>query len=194
MAGVTVWARLNICWRVWLLQGILGIPTLFQIDLLLPVPCTVRTAGKLLAAVAVQGACEIVYVHDDAIKWKHFPRHWPFVRGIHRSAVNPPHKGQWRGALMFSLMRAWTDGWANHRDAGDLRHHRAHYAVTLMLRLWRTENVVLASTPYVGAGKCTNSSWLSAVFHVYVKLWFTWLSNVRSSSTIWGARVWEEVS
>ena len=25
------------------------------------------------------------YVHDDVIKWKHFPRHWPFVRGIHRS-------------------------------------------------------------------------------------------------------------
>ena len=28
--------------------------------------------------------------------------HWPFVRGIHRSPVNFPHKGQWRGALMFS--------------------------------------------------------------------------------------------
>ena len=27
--------------------------------------------------------------HDDVIKWKHFPRDWPFVRGIHRS----PHKG-----------------------------------------------------------------------------------------------------
>ena len=23
--------------------------------------------------------------HDDVIKWKHFPRNWPFVRGIHRS-------------------------------------------------------------------------------------------------------------
>ena len=32
--------------------------------------------------------------HDDVIKWKHFPRHWPFVRGIHRSPVNSPHKGQ----------------------------------------------------------------------------------------------------
>ena len=34
--------------------------------------------------------------HDDVIKWKHFPRYWPFVRGIHRSPVNSPHKGQWR--------------------------------------------------------------------------------------------------
>ena len=39
--------------------------------------------------------------HDDVIKWKHFPRYWPFVRGIHRSPVNSPHKDQWRGALMF---------------------------------------------------------------------------------------------
>ena len=34
----------------------------------------------------------------DVIKWKHFPRYWPFVRGIQRSPVNSPHKGQWRGA------------------------------------------------------------------------------------------------
>ena len=39
--------------------------------------------------------------HDDVIKWKHFPRNWPFVRGIHRSPVNSPHKGQWRRALMI---------------------------------------------------------------------------------------------
>ena len=44
--------------------------------------------------------------YDDVIKWKHFPRYWPFVRGIHRSPVNSPHKGQWRGALMFSLICA----------------------------------------------------------------------------------------
>ena len=41
------------------------------------------------------------FVYDDVIKWKHFPRHWPFVRGIHRSPVNSPHKGLWRGASMF---------------------------------------------------------------------------------------------
>ena len=27
--------------------------------------------------------------HDDVIKWKHFPRDWPFVRGIHRSTQRP---------------------------------------------------------------------------------------------------------
>ena len=45
-------------------------------------------------------------LRDDVIKWKHFPRYGPFVRGIHRSPVNSPHKGQWRGALMFSLICA----------------------------------------------------------------------------------------
>ena len=67
--------------------------------------------------------------HDDVIKWKHFPRYWPFVRGIHRSLVNSPYKGQWRGALIFSLICAWINGWVNNREAGDLRRHRAHYDV-----------------------------------------------------------------
>ena len=49
-----------------------------------------------------------------------------------RSPVNSPHKGQWRGALMFSLISAWTKDWVNNRDAGDLRRHRAHYDVTVM--------------------------------------------------------------
>ena len=40
------------------------------------------------------------------------------------------HKGQWHGALMFSLICAWTNGWANNQDPGDLRRHRAHYDVT----------------------------------------------------------------
>ena len=68
--------------------------------------------------------------HDDVIKWKHFPRYWPFVRGL----VNSPHKGQWRGPLMFSLICACMNRWVNNRQAGDLRHHCAHYDVTVMTR------------------------------------------------------------
>ena len=40
-----------------------------------------------------------------------------------------PHKGQWRGTLMFCLICVWTNGWVNNRDAGDLRCHRAHYDI-----------------------------------------------------------------
>ena len=71
-------------------------------------------------------------LHDDVIKWKHLPRYWPFVRGIHRSPVNSPHKGQWRGALMFSLICARINDWVNNREAGDLRRYRAHYDVIVM--------------------------------------------------------------
>ena len=43
-----------------------------------------------------------------------------------------PSQRQWRGALMFSLIYAWTNGWVNNQDACDLRRHRAHYDVTVM--------------------------------------------------------------
>ena len=48
------------------------------------------------------------------------------------SPGNSPHKGQWRGALMFSLICVWINGWVNNREAGELRRHRAHYDVTVM--------------------------------------------------------------
>ena len=73
--------------------------------------------------------------HDDVIKWKLFPSYWPFVRGIHRSPVNSPHKGQWRGALMFSLICVWINDWVNNGEAGDLRRYRIHYDVTVMIKI-----------------------------------------------------------
>ena len=69
--------------------------------------------------------------HHDVITWEHFPRHWPCVRGIDRSPMNSPDKGQWRVALMFSMICAWTNAHVNNRDAGDLRCHRADYDVTV---------------------------------------------------------------
>ena len=54
---------------------------------------------------------EMSQVNDDVIKWKHFPRYWPFVRGI----------------------CVWINGWVNNREASDFRRYRAHYDVTVML-------------------------------------------------------------
>ena len=36
----------------------------------------------------------IIVWHDDVIKWKYFPRYFPFVLEIHCSPVNSPHKVQ----------------------------------------------------------------------------------------------------
>ena len=73
------------------------------------------------------------HFHDDVIKWKHFPRYWPFVREISRSPVNYPHKRQWLGALKFSLICAWINGSVNNGEAGDLRRHRSQCDVIVML-------------------------------------------------------------
>ena len=68
--------------------------------------------------------------------WRHqmetFSALLAIVREIHRSPVNFPHKGQWRGALMFALICVLINGWVNNRKAGDLRRYRAHYGVIVM--------------------------------------------------------------
>ena len=68
--------------------------------------------------------------------WRHemekFSALLAICAGIHRSPVNSPHKGQWRRALMFSLICVWINGWVNNREAGDLRRYRAHYDVIVM--------------------------------------------------------------
>ena len=115
--------------------------------------------------------------HDDVIKWKHFPHYWPFVRGIHRSPVNSPHKGQWRGAFMISLICARINGWVNNGKAGDLRRHRAHYDVTVMF----SESVrrhLLAKRHKIAQIISTNNTSAilrnSGSIHDFIKLFVTW--------------------
>ena len=74
--------------------------------------------------------------NDDVIKWKHFLRCWSSVRGIHWWLVDSPHKGQWRRALMFSLMCTRTNGWANNRDVVNLIRQRVYCDVTVITRQW----------------------------------------------------------
>ena len=73
-------------------------------------------------------------IHDDVIKWKHFSRYWPFVPGIHRSPLNSPHKGQWSGALMFSLICA-----SNKRLS---KQSRGWWFETPSCSLWRNCYVI----------------------------------------------------
>ena len=87
-------------------------------------------------------------IHDDVIKWKQFPCYWSFVRGIHRSPVNSPHKGQWRGALMFSLICIWIYGWVNNCEVSGLRRYHAHYDVTVMIHRPKCELDILRYPHY----------------------------------------------
>ena len=72
------------------------------------------------------------WLHETSSNGNIFSRYWPFVRGIHRSLANSPHKGQWRGALIFSLICVWINGRVINDDAGDLRRYRAHYDIIAM--------------------------------------------------------------
>ena len=73
--------------------------------------------------------------HDDVIKWKHFPRYWPFLRGIHRPRWIPTQRPVTRSfGVFFDL--CLRNGLVNNREAGDLRRYRAHYDVTVMTRDW----------------------------------------------------------
>ena len=63
--------------------------------------------------------------------------------------------GQWRGALIFSLICAWTNGWVNNRDTGDLRRHRARYEITVTVLdfqygHWCFITVYLVQTNWLG--------------------------------------------
>ena len=77
---------------------------------------------------------------NDKIPWRHqmetFSALLAICAGNYWSPVNSPHKGHWRGALMFSLICVWIIGWGNNREAGDLRRNRANYDVTVMIIMW----------------------------------------------------------
>ena len=64
--------------------------------------------------------------------WWHMLRYWPFVQGIYWSPVNFSHNGQWHRVLIFSLIRAWINGWENNHERDDFRRHCTHYDVTVM--------------------------------------------------------------
>ena len=84
--------------------------------------------------------------------WRHqmetFSAQLALCAGNSPVPVNSPRKGQWRGALMFSLICVWMNGWINNREAGDLRRYRGLYDDIVMI-LRRPE--MHAISPYTEA-------------------------------------------
>ena len=140
---------------------------------------------------AWQWMFDSIQSHDDVIKWKHFPCQWPFVWVIHRSPVNSPHKGQWRWAVMFSLICARINDWVNNREAGDLRRHRAHYGVTVMAWHWMFD--LIQSYVQTMAGKHTEWTDLEYILRQKGKpicLSLFWCSQVCGFDNIISSPVW----
>ena len=90
--------------------------------------------------------CKLVCFHRKSetdylvenIWWRHhmetFSALLDLLLGNSPVPMNSPYKGQWRGALMFSLICAWINDWVNNREAGDLRRHRGHYDVNVIYK------------------------------------------------------------
>ena len=81
-------------------------------------------------------------VLSDISWWRHQMEAFSALLALYarHSPVNSPHKSQWRGDLMFFLIWVWINGSVNSREAGDLRRHRAHYDVIVMLCSMRSLN------------------------------------------------------
>ena len=89
----------------------------------------------------------------------------------------PLHKGQWRWALMCSLICAWINGWVNNYDAGDLRCHHAHYDVSVMFSItiqvsWK---FCFAVTPFLAiiCSKILHTLEMQLPCHIqtFIKIW-----------------------
>ena len=138
--------------------------------------------------------------HDDVIKWKDFPRYWPFVWGIHRSLVNSPNKSQCHRALIFYLICAWINGSVNNRETGEFRRYRAHYNVTVM-HLWvfrltcTDQSCIFSLGPLVPKGPIDYKSALAqtmAISH-YLNQWLPGLRVVVCHSWLHRQAFWSEV-
>ena len=115
----------------------------------------------------------------------------PFFANSPVTGEFPAHKGQWRGALMFSLICAWINGWVSNREAGDLRRHRDHYDVTVIVsRIGLQDNVVHVDYKLLHHQRDnwysqTNDIWLVKV-SFYLSASMGWVNEGENIPTRWG--------
>ena len=111
-----------------------------------------------------------MFNHDDVIKWKHFPRYWPFVRF--------PAQRQVTRSFDVPLICVGLKGWINNREAGDSRRYRVHYDVTVMpckcwsrIHIWDQNQVINVSSDalvHVGGSPSEGSTMFFTVWHMFL--------------------------
>ena len=119
--------------------------------------------------------------------------------GIRRLPVNSPHKGQRRRALMFSFISAWRNGWVNNREAGDLRRHRAHYYVNIMLNFLVSSCSFPCAIYWSQVSKMkiasTTFEWWTLLLPTKVRLilevwWYTWYNIIPFCSNLFCGNIY----
>ena len=111
--------------------------------------------------------------YDDVIKWKHFPRYWPFVRGIRRSPVKSPNKGQWRSFDVFIDLRlnkrlskqSW--GWWFETLSRPLWRHSNEWTVHYWLRYW----ILVLSTCHANTWSKTDLALIELLRTNFSEIW-----------------------
>ena len=96
------------------------------------------TLGKIFSAICMNiwiFPSDKVHLKMSFTWWRHqmetFSALQAICAGNSPVPVNSPHKGQWRGTLMFSLICARRNGWVNNGEAGDLR--RSYWDAVLIM-------------------------------------------------------------
>ena len=102
------------------------------------------------------------YRHAGRPWWRHPMK--AFSASLALCAGNSPasDKGQWRRALMFPFIFAWTNSWACNRETGDLRRHRSHYDATVMLSMVKVLRWVYGEQWFICTNLCMNHECLSS--------------------------------
>ena len=72
-----------------------------------------------------------IALNDDVIKWKHFPRYWPLGGESTGQRLSPLTKAS--GAGLWCFLWSPPNGWGSNWNGGDLRRHRSHDDVRLMV-------------------------------------------------------------
>ena len=105
-----------------------------------------------------------------------------FVRGIHRSLVNYPHKGQWRAALVFSFIYAWTNAKVRNQDAGDSWRHRSPNDVTVVW--WRRGHLTRGFLLSLVVFDCP---WVQQTVRTHSREWPSWHLSIGTESVQQGS-------
>ena len=95
-----------------------------------------------------------------------------------------PHKGQWRGTLIFSLICVRINGLVKKHKAADLGHHRAHYCPACLTSLIATRFLMVMICPIIKCLTVLEFSFLLFDLCLFITI-FNFILNYVPIVTFW---------